>query len=110
MNIPILSKFFNSRADPKNSMWGSAHSFFFGPTSSGKHVDERTAMQTSAVYACVRILSETIASLPLHIYIRTEKGKEKALDHPLYSILHDAPNDEMTSFVFRETLMSHLLL
>ena len=110
MKIPILSKLFNSRADPKNSMWESAYTFFFGPTSSGKHVDERTAMQTSAVYACVRILSETIASLPLHTYIRTEKGKEKALDHPLYTLLHDTPNDEMTSFVFRETLMGHLLL
>ena len=91
-------------------MWGSAYTFFFGPTSSGKIVDERTAMQTSAVYACVRILAETIASLPLHTYVRTDKGKEKALDHPLYTLLHDAPNDEMTSFVFRETLMSHLLL
>ncbi|MGF7184437.1 HK97 family phage portal protein [Desulfitispora alkaliphila] len=110
MKIPILSKLFNSRADPKNSMWESTYAFFFGPTSSGKHVDERTAMQTSAVYACVRILSETIASLPLHTYVRTNKGKEKALDHPLYNLLHDAPNDEMTSFVFRETLMGHLLL
>ena len=91
-------------------MWESTYAFFFGPTSSGKHVDERTAMQTSAVYACVRILSETIASLPLHTYVRTDKGKEKALDHPLYNLLHDAPNDEMTSFVFRETLMGHLLL
>ncbi|WP_429158913.1 phage portal protein [Desulfitispora alkaliphila] len=108
--MPILSKLFNSRADPKNSMWESTYAFFFGPTSSGKHVDERTAMQTSAVYACVRILSETIASLPLHTYVRTNKGKEKALDHPLYNLLHDAPNDEMTSFVFRETLMGHLLL
>ena len=78
MNIPILSKLFNSRADPTNSMWQSAYTYFFGPTSSGKHVDERTAMQTSAVYACVRILSETIASLSLHIYTHTEKGKEKA--------------------------------
>ena len=110
MKIPILSKLFNSRADPKNRMWESTYAFFFGPTSSGKHVDERTAMQTSAVYACVRILSETIASLPLHTYVRTDKGKEKALDHPLYNLLHDAPNDEMTSFVFRETLMGHLLL
>lgn len=110
MKIPFLTKFFHSREDPKNSMWESAYTFFFGPTSSGKHVDERTAMQTSAVYACVRILSETIASLPLHTYIRTERGKEKAIDHPLYNLLHDSPNDEMTSFVFRETLMGHLLL
>jgi HK97 family phage portal protein len=67
-------------------------------------------MQTTAVYACVRILAETIASLPLHLYKNTDSGKEKALDHSLYYLLHDEPNPEMTSFVFRETLMSHLLL
>ena len=67
-------------------------------------------MQTTAVYACVRILAETLASLPLHTYKRTAKGKGKAMDHPLYYLLHDEPNPEMTSFVFRETLMGHLLL
>ncbi len=67
-------------------------------------------MATSAVYACVRVLSETIASLPLHVYRRTGQGKEKAMDHNLYYLLHDEPNPEMTSFVFRETLMGHLLL
>ncbi len=67
-------------------------------------------MTTSAVYACVRVLAETIASLPLHTYRRTERGKEKAMDHSLYYLLHDEPNPEMTSFVFRETLMGHLLL
>jgi HK97 family phage portal protein len=91
-------------------MWQSAYQFFFGPTSSGKVVNEKSAMQTTAVYACVRILSETIASLPLHTYQKTDKGKEKAVDHPLYHLLHDEPNPEMTSFVFRETLMGHLLL
>jgi len=64
-----------------------------------------------AVYACVRILAEAIAGLPLHIYrYKKDGGKEKALTHPLYYLLHDEPNPEMTSFVFRETLMSHLLL
>jgi len=110
LKIPVLSKLFRSRADPKNSMWQSAYQFFFGPTSSGKVVNEKSAMQTTAVYACVRILSETIASLPLHTYQKTDKGKEKAVDHPLYHLLHDEPNPEMTSFVFRETLMGHLLL
>lgn len=108
--MPILAKIFRSRADPKNSMWQSAYQFFFGPTSSGKMVNEKTAMQTTTVYACVRILSETIASLPLHTYKRTDRGKEKALDHSIYYLLHDEPNPEMTSFVFRETLMGHLLL
>lgn len=68
-------------------------------------------MQMTAVYACVRILSESIAGLPVHLYKYREDGsKEKAIDHPLYRILHDEPNPEMTSFVFRETLMTHLLL
>lgn len=110
MNIPFLSKLFNSRADPKNSLWNTTYSFFFGSTTSGKTVNERTAMQTTTVYACVRILSETLASLPLHMYKHTDTGKEKALLNPLYRLLHDEPNSEMTSFVFRETLMSHLLL
>ncbi|AGL03648.1 phage portal protein, HK97 family [Desulfoscipio gibsoniae DSM 7213] len=110
MKIPILSKLFKPRASPKNTFWQNAYTFFFGPTPSGKTVNERTAMTTSAVYACVRVLSETIASLPLHTYRRTERGKGKAMDHNLYYLLHDEPNPEMTSFVFRETLMGHLLL
>lgn len=110
MKIPFLSKFFNSRADPKNSFFSSTYSFFFGSTTSGKTVNERTALQTTSVYACVRILSETLASLPLHMYRHTDSGKEKAVSNPLYRLLHDEPNPEMTSFVFRETLMSHLLL
>lgn len=110
MKIPFLSKLFNSRADPKNSFFSSTYSFFFGSTTSGKTVNERTALQTTAVYACVRILSETLASLPLHMYRHTDSGKEKAVSNPLYRLLHDEPNPEMTSFVFRETLMSHLLL
>mgnify|MGYP000877094226 CR=1 FL=1 len=109
--MSIFKSIFKSRDKPvSNYLSGSAYSFFFGSTTSGKSVNERTAMQTTAVYACVRILSETIASLPLHIYKYKDGGKEKALDHQLYCLLHDEPNSEMTSFVFRETLMSHLLL
>ena len=68
-------------------------------------------MQMTAVYSCVRILAEAVAGLPLHLYRHNEEGgKEKAIDHPLYLLLHDEPNPEMSSFVFRETLMTHLLL
>ena len=89
----------------------SGMSFLFGSKAAGKVVNERTAMQTTAVYACVRILAESIASLPFHIYKRRiDGGKEKATNHYLYNTLHDEPNSEMTSFVFRETLMAHLLL
>ena len=106
----ILNGLFKSRDKPQNSI-GSGWSFLFGSTTSGKTVNERTAMQTTAVYACVRILAEAIAGLPLHIYrYRLDDGKERIPQHPLYYLLHNEPNPEMTSFVFRETLMSHLLL
>lgn len=107
-----LFSIFKSRDKPvTNRTAGSAYSFFMGGSSSGKNVNERTAMQMTAVYACVRILSEAIAGLPLHLYRYAEDGsKTKAIDHGLYSLLHDEPNPEMTSFVFRETLMTHLLL
>ena len=106
----FFSGLFKARDGPQNRI-GNSLSFLFGNTSSGKAVNERTAMQTTAVYACVRILAEAIAGLPLHIYRhQSDGGKERAGDHPLYYLLHDEPNPEMTSFVFRETLMSHLLL
>ena len=107
----IFSGLFRSRDKPQNRTSGSTYSFFLGNSTSGKQVTERSAMQMTAVYSCVRILAEAVAGLPLHLYRYTEAGgKEKALDHPLYRLLHDEPNPEMSSFVFRETLMTHLLL
>jgi HK97 family phage portal protein len=82
-----------------------------GTSAAGKRVNERTAMQTSAVYACVRVISESVASLPLHLYrYNSEGGKEKALDHPLYHLLHDEPNPEMTAYSFFEAALTHMLL
>ena len=107
----FLSGLFRSRDAPRNSTSGSAYRFFMGSSTSGKRVNERSAMQMTAVYSCVRILSEAVAGLPLHLYQYTDKSsKEKAVENPLYFLLHDEPNTEMTSFVFRETLMTHLLL
>lgn len=108
--MKILSNIFKSRDKPTNRVNGNAYSFFMGASSSGRRVTERTAMQMTAVYSCVRILSETLASLPLHIYESSETNSRKATKHPLYKVLHDEPNPEMTSFIFRETLMTHLLL
>lgn len=107
----LFNRLFKSRDAPRNSTAGSAYRFFLGGSTSGKPVNERSAMQMTAVYSCVRILSEAVAGLPLHLYRYTADGsKEKAADNPLYFLLHDEPNPEMTSFVFRETLMTHLLL
>ena len=107
----IFSGLFRSRDKPQDRTTGSSYAFYFGSTTSGKAVTERSAMQMTAVYSCVRILAEAVAGLPLHLYrYKEDGGKEKALDHPLYLLLHDEPNPEMSSFVFRETLMTHLLL
>lgn len=107
----LFSNIFKARDKPKDRTTGSNYSFFFGGTTSGKPVNEHTAMQMTAVYSCVRILAEAVAGLPLHLYKYTASGgKEKALSHPLYFLLHDEPNPEMSSFIFRETLMTHLLL
>ena len=107
----VFSKLFKSRDKPINSTNGAGYRYYFGGTTAGTTVTERSAMQISAVYACVRVLSEAIASLPLHTYrIESDGSKQKAVDAPIYRILHDEPNPEMTSYIFRETLMTHLLL
>ena len=111
MGIKSLFGFGQARDKPVDKAADAGYSFLFGRTTSGKPVNERTAMQTTAVYACVRILAEAVASLPLHVYEYQDNGGKKLVhDHPLYYLLHDEPNPEMTSFVFRETLMSHLLI
>ena len=109
--MKLFSSLFHSRDKPKNSTAGIAYRFYMGSSTAGKNVTERSAMQMTAVYSCVRVLSEAVAGLPLHVYkYRSDGGKEKAIDHSLYRLLRDEPNPEMTSFVFRETLMTHLLL
>jgi HK97 family phage portal protein len=102
---------FRSRDEPVQNRSGGNTGFLFGGTKAGVSVSEQTAMQMTSVYACVRILSEAVASLPLHVYEQIGDGDRRRVEnHPLYRILHDEPNPEMSSFVFRETLMAHLLL
>lgn len=104
-----FSKLFRARDKPRDAV-SDAPSVFFGSSGAGKSVTPTTAMRLSAVYACVRVIAETIASLPLNVYEITPDGSRKATDHPLYRLLHDEPNSEMTSFVWRETMLTHLLL
>lgn len=104
-----FSSLFRARDKPKDSV-SAAPTFYYGMSNAGKVVTPTSAIQVSAVYACVRVIAETIASLPFHVYEATENGSRKATEHPLYHILHDEPNKEMTSFIMRETMLSHLLL
>ena len=106
----IFTGLFKSRDKPTNSYDSPSYTYFFGRSNAGKRVTDRTALQHTVVYACVRVLSEAVAQLPLHLYKYTNSGKERVPQHPLYFLLHDQPNPEMTSFRFRETLMSHILI
>lgn len=96
--------------DPKLNDFIRGVDVDYNGVASGVAVDELRAMQTSAVYACVRVLSETVASLPLFLFRKEKRGSAKATEHPLYEVLHDLPNGEMTSFNFREVMMTSLLL
>lgn len=83
----------------------------FERSNAGMPVTEDTAMRLSAVNACVRVLSEDVAALPLRVYERTKDGgKRRATEHPLYELLNAAPNPEMTAIAFRQALMVNLLL
>jgi HK97 family phage portal protein len=109
--MKLFDRLFKPREPPRaNNLLGGGLFFGYGGSMAGKTVDEYSALQTSAVYACVRIIAEGIAGLPLHVYRNTEQGKERAYEHKLYYLLHDAPNSEITSFQWRETMLVHLLL
>lgn len=81
-----------------------------GKTTSGISVTEEKAMALPAVYSAVNRISSTVATLPLHVYRRTEQGKERAEKHPAYALLHDSPNPYMTAKQFRQALTGHALL
>jgi HK97 family phage portal protein len=81
-----------------------------GRNPSGVKVDAETALRSTVVLACIRVLSTSVAGLPLHLYRRLAGGgKEVAREHPLYRLLHSQPNSWQTSFEWREQLMLHLL-
>lgn len=77
----------------------------------GNNVSATGSLSYGPVYACVRVISSTIAALPLITYKRLAGGgKARDPNHPLYELLHDAPNPEMTAVEFRESLCGHLCL
>ena len=112
----VFKRLFRGRDAPERApdiqdQISAAPEFDFGVAASGKNVTEETAIQISTVYACVRVLAETIASLPLNVYESDGKGGSRiAENHPLEYLLHDAPNEEMTSFIWREQMMTQILL
>ncbi|MBN8431816.1 phage portal protein [Microbulbifer salipaludis] len=108
----MLSKIFSAETSTLKSPSDDLLESLTGPQSAaGKSVTPDTAMRVAAVYSCVRLLSETLAALPLNVYRKQSDGnREVATDHPLQMLLHDLPNEEMTSIDFRTQLMASLLL
>ena len=80
-----------------------------GGSSSGEVITPQTSWNYSAVYAAIRLLSETIAQLPLNLYRKSGDTIEKAVEHPYHTLLHDSPSQLMSSFIWRETQMAHTL-
>ena len=99
------------KPDIHNYVRDSGSIFTFGNAESGEKVDEKSALQIATVYACVRLLADSVAQLPLHLYkIEDDERSVKAKEHSLYKILYRQANPEMTSFSFREVMMTQLLL
>lgn len=84
--------------------------YYGGDSSSGASVSDKSVLKLSAAWSCTRLISETIATLPLSIYERTATGKRVARDHPLHFILHDQPNADTTTSVQMEALVASMLL
>jgi HK97 family phage portal protein len=110
LKIPIVTNFLERRSRLREFEEWMDHIVDGSPAHAGVRVNEKTAIQVVAVFACIRLLAETIGSLPFPVYERLSKGKRKARDHPLYTILHDLPNPEMTAMDFKICMMVNCLL
>ncbi|OPY83442.1 MAG: Phage portal protein [Syntrophus sp. PtaU1.Bin005] len=103
MNFPFFKK--------RSASWANLDAFEGRESSAGIHINENVALGIPAVFACVRVLTEAIASLPLLTYERFDNGdKDRARSFSLFRLLHDSPNPLMTSFELRELLVGHLCL
>lgn len=82
----------------------------FGTNVAGQAVNECSVLKLSAVWACARLIAETISTLPLGLYEKTPKGRIALTDHPLYSVIHSRPNPDSTAVVFWEAMIVSMLL
>ncbi len=106
----LLSNKFSKRSKFIEDFNQSFRSVFFGGTTSGTTVNEKTALSLTSVWAAVNFYACVLGSLPLNLYIKTNNGKEKAVDVPLYDVLHSMANPEMTAMVYRENIIISILM
>lgn len=86
------------------SRWAEGGNF------TGERVTVNSALQLSAAWACVRLISETLSTLPMHLYEKSGNSKRLAKEHNLYRLLHSQPNADMTAVEFWQAVLSSLLL
>lgn len=97
-----------SLENPRKSINEGVDELLMSGSSSGANVSEQSALTLTAVWCAVRVLAESVGSLPLVVYERTaDGGRKPATNHPVYPLLHDEPNSMMTSLVWRETVQAH---
>lgn len=111
----FLSRRLSAAADKRSGRPGPLEPFWYGEpgarSGAGAIVTPDSAMRIIGVYACVRVLAEGVAQLPLHLYRRLEKGgKERAVDRPLYNVLRKQPNKWQTAFEWIEMMQGHVAL
>jgi HK97 family phage portal protein len=93
---------------PTSDFW--YHMINYIKTKSDVNVSEHTALDVTAVFSCINLISRHIGSMPLQVYEKTSDGnKRPAVDHPNYTLLHTRPNPEMTAMSYRSTIQSHTL-
>ena len=107
--MSLITRTLSALGFEKRAVNGDAYWESFAALRTGA-VTPQAAETLSTVSACVSAISETIASLPLHLYKRTESGRERATDHSLARTLHDAPNERQSALEFREMMTANMLL
>jgi len=112
-NTGLLARLFRSSPEnPSTSLSNPAAwlTGLFGTSKTGVQVSEDNALTFSAVYAAVRIISETIASIPLNVYVHDGETRVIAREHPIQKLLAHTPNTVSSSFTFRESMAANLVL
>jgi HK97 family phage portal protein len=110
LNLPAPPSGKLAMSSERGAIAGLSEVFLGVRSRSGQFVNSQTALRASAVLACIRILTEDIAALPLNLFRRTPQGSTLATDLPLFRLLHDIPNEWQTSFDLREGMLLDLLL
>lgn len=110
----ILERIFSAQHHEERSRPAPDDDFWYGDygqqTNSGVRIDASTALQIGAVFSCVRVLSESISSLPCLMYEKTETGRRRTENHPLSDLLHYQPNNYQTAVEFWDMMVGHMAL